>query len=241
MLVKTKGIIFRSVKYRESSLILDIYTRELGLMTYIINGVRKKNARTKAAILQLMNLVEMVVYDNGQREINRIKEVRPAFIYREIPFRIEKSSVGTFILEIVRKTIKEKEQNYQLFDFLESVFLYLDQTEQSSANFHLGFLVKFAEKIGFQPSDNFSQDRTFFDMREGDFVSSTPFHKDFFGLPATSILNDFLKSGLTNSHLIDIEKSLRHELLDYLISYYRIQIGDFGEIRSLEVFKDIFS
>ena len=78
-------------------------------------------------------------------------------------------------------------------------------------------------------------------MREGDFVSSTPFHKDFFGLPATSILNDFLKSGLTNSHLIDIEKSLRHELLDYLISYYRIQIGDFGEIRSLEVFKDIFS
>lgn len=240
MLVKTKGIVFRSVRYRETSLILDIYTRELGLKTYVINGVRKKNARTSAAMLQLMSLLELNVYDQEQRDINRIKEVRPSHLYQELPFKIEKSSVGLFILEMVRKNIREKETNRKLYDFLESTFLYLDAIPHSTANFHIAFLLTFAVELGFFPENNFSKTRPFFDMREGTFSSSIPFHQDFMSEHTSRLLDLFMQSSLQEQHKIRMSKEDRIDLLDKLIHYYRVQMGDFGPVKSLEVFKDIF-
>jgi DNA repair protein RecO (recombination protein O) len=240
MLVKTKGIVFRSVRYRETSLILDIYTRELGLKTYVINGVRKKNARTSAAMLQLMSLLDLNVYDQEQREINRIKEVRPAHLYQELPFKIQKSSVGLFILEMVRKTIREKETNHQLYDFLESTFLYLDALPHSTANFHIAFLLSFAVELGFFPENNFSEEKPLFDMREGTFTSSLPFHQDYMKENPSRLLDQFMQSSLKEQHKIKMSKEDRMILLEKLIHFYKVQMGDFGPVRSLEVFKDIF-
>lgn len=240
MLIKTKGIVFKSVKFKETSLILDIYTRELGLKTYLINGVRKRNARTNPAILQLMNLVELDVYDQEQREINRIKEVRPAYLYQELPFKIEKSSVGVFILEIVRKNIREKETNQKLFDFLESMFVLLDQFPHNTANFHIAFLLSFSAQLGFFPESNFSESHPFFDLREGTYVTSAPFHRDYMDMEESGLLFEFLNSGLEDQYKIRISKNKRTALLDKLVDFYRIQLGDFGPIKSLEVFKDIF-
>lgn len=38
MQIKTRGIVFRSVKYGESSVIADIFTEEKGLHTFIAGG-----------------------------------------------------------------------------------------------------------------------------------------------------------------------------------------------------------
>jgi len=241
MLVKTRGIIFRSVKYRETSLILDIYTRELGLKTYVINGVRKKNARTKAAILQVMNLVDLNCYDQLNRDINRIKEVRPAYLYRELPFKIEKSSVGLFILEIVRKTIREKEANQKLFDFLENTFLFLDQMDGSIANFHISFLLHFSAELGFFPENNYTEQVNCFDLREGVFIQSAPLHNDYIATEESRILHEFLSSEMQDHVGLKLSKGQRNRVLEKLIDFYRIQLGDFGSIKSLEVFRDIFN
>ena len=42
MYSKTKGIVLNSIKYGESSIICRIYTAKLGLQSYLVNGVRKK-------------------------------------------------------------------------------------------------------------------------------------------------------------------------------------------------------
>jgi DNA repair protein RecO (recombination protein O) len=39
---KTKGIVIRTVKYGETSLIATVFTSLFGVQTYLINGVRKK-------------------------------------------------------------------------------------------------------------------------------------------------------------------------------------------------------
>jgi DNA repair protein RecO (recombination protein O) len=240
MLVKTRGIIFRSVKYRETSLILDIYTREMGLKTYLVNGVRKKNARTGAALYQVMNILDMNVYDHDQRDINRIKEARPAIIYKELPFRIEKSSVGLLMLEVIRKSIREKEKNTTLFDFIESAFDYLDQAKGSIANFHISFLLELSTALGFNPENNYNDVLRYFDLREGTFVSQAPFHRDYLTEKDSNILSRFLNSNMEAHQNIKLNKNERIDLLVHLIDFYRIQIGDFGEMKSLDVFRDIF-
>ena len=117
MLIKTRGIVFRAVKYSETSFILDIYTEEKGLRTYIVSGVRQKNARVKPSLLQLMTLVEMVVYHRDDKSMTRIKEIKAAHIYHSIPFDIRKGAIGMFMIEVARKTIRESEENRALFQF----------------------------------------------------------------------------------------------------------------------------
>ena len=67
MLIKTQGIVFKSIKYRETSVISDIYTREKGLRDYIFRGVRSKRAKVKASLLQVMSVVDMVAYERTEK------------------------------------------------------------------------------------------------------------------------------------------------------------------------------
>ena len=48
MIIKTRGIILRTVKYSETSVIADIFTEGAGLRSYIISGMRARD-RSHAA------------------------------------------------------------------------------------------------------------------------------------------------------------------------------------------------
>jgi len=240
MLVKTKGIIFKSVRYRETSLILEIYTRELGLRSYIISGVRKPRASTGAALLQLMSIVDLVVYDKENKDLNRIREVKHGLIYRRLYFEIQRSSIGLFMLEMSRKCIREKESNPGLFDFLERAFSFLDHSQSSVSSYHLSFLVHLAERLGIGPENSYSDTRPFFDMREGVFTEEVPFHRDYMKSAESKALNELMSIEPEDSHTVPLNRILRNQLLDDLVSYFRIHLGEFGPVRSLEIYRDIF-
>ena len=53
---KTKGIVLRTVKYGETSLVAIILTELFGVQTYMVNGVRtSKKTSAKANLLSLIN------------------------------------------------------------------------------------------------------------------------------------------------------------------------------------------
>ena len=241
MIVKTRGIILKSVKYSETSLILDIFTRDLGLKTFIISGVRKKNARTGAGTVQPMNIVDLVVYDSLRSKINRIKEVKSAYLYQQIPFDIRKSSIALFIIEILGKSIREKEANPGFYDFVEDSLLFLDRTTKNTANFHLIFLIKTSKFLGFYPVNNYDAENTYFDKREGVFVKYKPAHRDYLEKEKAKILHDIINADLENCDELSISRNDRKELLENLILYYKIHLTDFGKVRTLDVFKSVFA
>ncbi len=240
MFVKTKGIVLRSVKYSETSLILDIFTLELGLRTYIINGVRKKNARTGAAMLQPLNILDLLVYNKESAKINRIKEVKLSYIYKKLNFDIKKSSVGLFILELLWKSLKEKESNPKLFEYVENSLIFLDQTSRNISNFHLIFLIKMSNFLGFYPVNNFDVQNNYFDLREGKFKKSIPSHQDYLNKEESELFSKAMKIDLEQPDLLKFRKEERSRLLEKLILYYKIHLTDFGKIRTLEVFKKVF-
>ena len=241
MLIKTKGVILRSVKYSETSLILDIFTRESGLKTYIISGVRKKNARTSAGTVQPMNIVDLVAYDSGRSKINRIKEVKLALLYKQIPFDIKKSSVALLLVEILGKSIREKEANPEFYDFVENSLIFLDQTARNIANFHLVFLVKASKFLGFYPKDNYGAGNIYFDKREGVFVANIPEHDEYLDEKKSKILHKIINTDLEFCDELFIMRHDRNELLESLIMYYKIHLTDFGKVRTMDVFKSVFA
>ena len=62
MLVKTRGIVLSYLKYRETSVIVRIYTEQLGLQSYVVNGVRKAKPPGRIALFQPFTLLELVAY-----------------------------------------------------------------------------------------------------------------------------------------------------------------------------------
>lgn len=240
MLIKTKGIVLRTVKYSESSLICDVYTEQLGLQTYIISGVRKKNAKIGASLLQVMSLLEIVAYNRENKDINRTKELKPAYVYSDIPFQLHKSAVGVFMAELLQKTVKESVSNPQLFEFIWNTFVYLDLTTDSIANLHLIFMVQLADYLGFMPSGAYDSGHSYFDLKEGVFTNEEPLHIYFLNPEESDILYMLGDIPINESHTIELSRQRRQHLLNSLIAFYQYHIDDFKTLNSHEIFKEIF-
>lgn len=239
MLVKTRGIIFKSIKYSETSLILDIYTEELGLQKYIISGVRSKKARTTASMLQIMSLLDLVVYHRENKTLNRIKEVQTAHIYTQLPFNVRRGAVGMFITEIARKTIREPEANRDLFQFLFDTLVHLDQTPRTIANLHLHFLLELSQFLGFLPGDDYSEQTPFFDLQEGRFLAQKPAHTHFLSANQSQRLDQLLNLDKENCHQVIFTREERAQLLRSLLDYYRLHIENFPAVNAHLILEEI--
>ncbi|PHI20207.1 DNA repair protein RecO [Lewinellaceae bacterium SD302] len=238
-MLTTRAIIFRTTKYRDSSLIVDAYTEEKGLRKYIINSVRKAKARTPASLLQVMNLVELTAYDRDDRDINRMKEIRLAYAYQQIPFDVVRGTLGLFMAEVARKTIREREDNGPLFHFLFDAFVFLDETRESLANIHLQFLLELSIHLGIMPSGEWSEETPLFDLREGQFVSSIPDHRQYLEEEQSYLVFRFLQVDRSDAHRIKVEKSRRLALLRNLLEYYSLHLENMAEIKSFEVLRTV--
>lgn len=237
MLHKTRGIVFKTVKYSETSIITTIYTEKFGNQTYIISGVRSSKSKSKAALYRHGNLLELVVYHKETGNIMRISEAKFAHAYLEIPFQIIKSSLLLFYIELLNKTLKEHEQNEELFDFLFEIFIALDETDRPTANHHIWFLLALSKYLGFYPA---SDEGSYFDLREGVFVRTMPVHMNFIPEGLSKKLRNIIDPELINYDQIQLSGGERKQLLHYLLQYYKLHVAEFGEMHSLNILEELF-
>jgi len=238
-MLATRGIVLKVIKYGETSIICDIYTEEVGLQSYIINGVRKKNAKYPASLFQPMYLVEIEAYDNPRKALNRIKEIKAEVPYSSIPFDIKKSSIGIFALEILRKSIKEREANQALFDFIHVFFIYLDKAQDGYLNSHLWLTIHLTGFTGFLPSGVCSTITPYFDIERGEFVS---FRSTLLQLEdwASADIYALLNLDLENNSEVQLNSKTRNRLIDHLIKYYQYHIDGMQQINSHQVLSQVF-
>lgn len=234
MLIKTRGILFKALKYSETSLILDVYTEEKGLQKYIISGVRSKGAKMKMGILQPTSLLDLVAYYRENKPINRIKEIKAAYIYQHLPFDVLKGTIGLFMVELAQKTIKEEETNYALFSFLFQQFQALDQLATIPSNFHLFYLLQLTTYLGFAPTANWSATRPFFDMKEGRFVEEEPLHQ----YAPNRVISEQIGL-LLNGQVPVLTRKQRQTLLEVLIDFYRLHVENFTGLNTHAVLKEV--
>jgi len=238
MIIKTRGILLKTTKYSETSLICKILTEERGLKSYIISGVRKKKGNTSAGLLQVMSILDLVVYDSQKSKLNRIKELNNHYIYQSTPYDLIKGSIGLFIIEILQKTIKGEEEQQELFKYLLSTLQFLDQTTYSPANIHLHFLLEYASFLGFGPSGVQEDSQPYFHLWDGRFL---PIKEDKFALSEelSTLISELLHISLEEVHTIRLSREVRYQLLRQLLNYYKLHIENFPEINSHRVLKDV--
>lgn len=239
----TKGIVLRAVKYGETSLIVTIFTELFGVQSYLINGVRtsSKKGSGKANLFQPSAILDMIVYHNELKQLQRIKEFRWAHIYQDILTDVKKNAVALFMVELFAKCLKQPEPNPDLFNFVEDAFIHLDKSDTSvTANFPLFFALHLATFFGFRIDDRDSARNLFLDLQEGSFVSERPQHPYFLEEKQADITSQLLKV-MQPEELADIKLNheFRRNLLYAFEKYYALHIQDFGTLRTLPVLKEI--
>lgn len=238
-LFKSIGIVFRTVKYSETSLILDVFTREKGMRSFIVSGVRSSKSRQKASLYQHLNILDLVAYDKDNA-LARIKECKINHYYQRLSYDVVRSSIGLFLLEVCKNAIKEKEENLELFDFIHNRLTLLDSDDELNFGiFPIKFLLDLSQYIGFMPYNNYCLDSPIFDLYNGRFIA-TPSEK-YISTPEVSKFIALIdKTELRDLKSISISKEIRNMILDDLIIYFRLHIDSFKDLKTLPVLRSIF-
>lgn len=240
---KTKGIVLRTVKYGETSVVVSLFTERFGIQSYLVNGVRSpgKKGSGKANLFQPAAILELVVYHNELKQLNRIREFRWAHIYQKILSDVPANAVALFIMELLARCLKQPEEHPELFQFTEDVLLQLDTSNGTVlANLPLFFAVQLPVHFGFKIADHYSTDLPWLDMQEGVFCREQPRHPHFLEGKEAAITSQLLKV-MQPSELGDIKLShdFRRQLLHRYETYYALHIQDFGTLRSLPVLREV--
>lgn len=237
MLMKTRGIVFRKVKYGETSLIVDVFTEEHGLMSYIISGVRSAKARTGSVLMQLMAIVEIVAYHSDKSKLHRIREAHAAYIFEHIPGDVRKNAIILFMAELCSKSIRMTEKHPALFTLISEEIMALDQAQGDFADAHLLFMIRLADLLGFGPAERDDPQHTIFDLLEGHYTTAQPDHTYY--ITNTDLFNKYLIAARDRSQRVSADRMHRNRILDTLLLYYQLHMDKMPEMHAHRVLREI--
>lgn len=227
MLHKTPGIVLNYIKYRETSIIVRIFTALFGRQTYIIQGVRTRKAKYSIALFQPLMPLDMVVYHRKTANIQRIAEVRCYTPINHILGDLKKATIVTFLSELLSKVLYEEEHNEPLFSFLMESIISLNEQDTAYEYFHLTFMLQLSHYLGF--GIKAAEDMEMQLCRSGFHAG---FSQEEIVLLDTLLSKPFHQVPFTN-------KATIRKLTTMIITYYQLHIDTLDTLKSLKVLQEI--
>ena len=238
MQLTTKAIVFSSLKYGDTSLIVKAYTESDGLKSYLLKGVlASKKGKLKAAYFLPLMQLEIVASHKNKGTLENIREAKVTTPYSSLHTDIVKNSFVLFLAEMLGNSIQEHEQDLALYNYLEYSLLWLDE-HPMNPNFHLLFLLNLTKYLGFYPDTTFSHS-PYFDLQEGSFISTPSLNPIIQGENLTAF-KTLLGINFDALPTIKMIKSQRRELLKTVILYFQLHLHGFRKPKSLEVLNAVF-
>jgi DNA repair protein RecO (recombination protein O) len=245
MVHATKGIVLRTVKYGDTSIITTVYTELFGIQSYIVKGVRQssKTSAGKASFFQPAAMLDMEVYHNEQKQLQFIKEYQWSYLYEKVLFDVVRNTVAMFVIELLQHSLKQPEANPELFYLIEDTLKQLDKGNDTlTGNLPLYFTLHLGSELGFQLHGKYSEQTPILDLKEGMFVTDHPSHpyclEDNLAKITSELADIQFYNDLEN---IQLTRSVRRELLQAYQTYLALHIQDFGEMRSFAILQEILA
>jgi DNA repair protein RecO (recombination protein O) len=173
---KTDAVVIHRLDFKESDLIVTLYTADLGKVTGIAKGA-KRSKRRFVNNLQPFSYIR-ILFAEGRGGLIRLDEadmIHPLFRISE---DISKVLYGSYFLEMVKEMTGEKEANPPLFELLVN-FLNLLNDAPLREEYPRVFELRFLDLMGYRPrlmecticgKKPLSDEESFFSYRHGGIV-----------------------------------------------------------------------
>ena len=216
MLQKTKGIVLHTLKYNDTSIIVDMYTELSGRASFLVTVPRSRKAAVKSVLFQPLSFIEFEADYRPNATLYRVKEAKSFYPFSSIPYDPYKSSMALFLSEFLYRAIREEAENRPLFAYLQHSIIWLDECGDGFANFHLVFLMRLSRILGLYPNLEDYHTGDYFDLRQ------------------------LMRMNYETMHLFGMSRAERTRCLTIMNDYYRLHLPDFPALKSLEVLKELF-
>ena len=240
MLEKTQGIVLRTLKYNDESVIVDIYTANNGAQGFIVRLPRSRKSPVRSVLLRPLSILNLEYDYRPQRALQFLKNMQVAEPYHSLPYEPMKETVALFLSEFLYHALRSEQRNEPLFDYIVNSLQWFDGQPGSFASFHLVFLMRLSRFLGFYPNLDDYASGDYFDLRESMFCAVPPVHRDFLDPVEAEKVQLMMRMDYPTMHLFRMSHQERNRLLEVTLTYYRLHIPDFPELKSVAVLQDLY-
>ena len=223
-IIKTQAIVLLYYPFKETSIIVKLYTKDLGLQSYIIKGVRKaqKNAQVSIAYFQALNILDILAYHEDEDKLQYLKEVQIQYSYKSLYNNFHKSFIVNFITEFLFKLAPYLYEE-GAFIFVRDSLIALDNSKYNHPNFHIQFALKLSAYLGIHISES---------------KQLLPYLRTPNGVSRVmSTIDSLIKEHYT--FRFNISKEERNDILDALIAFYQYHFDGFGTLKSVAILRNM--
>jgi DNA repair protein RecO (recombination protein O) len=238
MFVSTQGIVLQTTKYSDNSLIVKIFTRKSGVVSFIIKNAFSKKSKQPASYFAPLTVLELIYKETYTEKLTFLKEVAIAHPFHAIHNDIKKSTILLFYQELLMKLLfQANAPDEPLFDFLQEHLLKLETTPEVAPDFHIVFLIQLIQQLGYKPELNFSLQTPYFSIEDSNFGNSFLDVPYFLSKEASYYLFTILKK---QNHTIP-DKKTRMELLNGMLLYLMKNNKQIKEIGSVGILSEVLN
>ncbi|WP_343488210.1 DNA repair protein RecO [Allomuricauda sp. d1] len=239
MQVTTKAIVFSSLKYGDTSLIVKAFTESDGLKSYLLKGIlSSKRGKLKTAYFQPLMQLELIANHKNKGTLETIREAKPIHPYKTLHTDILKNSMVLFLAEMLSNSVQEQGSDTGLFHYLQYALDWLDHSDPEP-NFHILFLLNLTKYLGFYP-DNEYKNASYFDLQEGMFINAPSLNPILEGKTLENFKH-FLGINFDVLKTVHMTRKDRQELLAKVVLYFGLHLHGFRKPKSLGVLNAVFN
>lgn len=232
---KIEGLFISAQNYSDSSVIVQLYTKQYSRQSFIFNGVKGKN---KPYIFQAFHFISFSCRFNQNKQLNSAYLAELTHPLHSITTDIRKSSIALFLTEVLSKVLVEGNYSDKLYGFLLKTITEFNN-QKFSPNFHLFFIVKLLTYLGIQPNNNYCELLPYFNVNDACFSNKS---SSVINYDINNSFSKFLGTNIDNFSQIILDKKDRNEMLNLLLKYIKkhLQINT-DNIKSHHILKTIFT
>jgi DNA repair protein RecO (recombination protein O) len=143
---RNKGIVLRSVRYGEADRILDLYTRDAGLVSVIAKGIRRTKSRFGGR-LEPLSCVDFLAYEG--RTLDTITQVEVLRSFHGIRENLESLNAAGGIVANIKALSGGDEADRRVFNLLYHALDALETRTGYTASIEVAFSLKLSILAGY--------------------------------------------------------------------------------------------
>lgn len=240
MNTKSEALVLHTLRYGDSRLIVDMFTREHGRLSFAVPVPRSSRSKLKKQYFQPLTLLYIEADVRATQQLHRLKDASLLTPLPSLLADAQKLAIGLFIAEFLYHALRQEQRNVPLFDYVRSSIEWLDSRRDRYVNFHLVFLMHLSRFLGFYPNLSPLTPHSYFDLRAATFCAEPPLHRDYLLPEEAARISTMMRMDYATMHLFRLSREQRNRILDIIEQYYRLHLPSLPELRSLPVLRELF-
>tara|TARA_B110000444_G_scaffold261156_1_gene311498 strand:- start:1024 stop:1704 length:681 start_codon:yes stop_codon:yes gene_type:complete len=152
MKVSTPGIVLKTSLFKESSIIVRLFTLKRGKSSYVIKAAMRQKSPLKA-IYQQMNEVEVNYVHSNKRQLQPIYDSKILNDWDGINTDLRKTILCLSMIEMIDKGFDETTSDQNTYYLIKNTLEYFDLAERGYNNAFYFFLMHFLKNTGYNIID----------------------------------------------------------------------------------------